>query len=146
MSMAETKTSFFILACYAVVARCCRYLARCYLSKNKSQKHSNNISIRRKFFDSLFLKPPPPPKKPAVDKEKYGAGLWHSWQRGRFRFQRTRVRIRSSSTLLTVCWKTKIKKKRPELLKTQQRWIFVQTFMENKVILFRRSFRLLKVV
>ena len=70
--MAETKTSFFILACYAVVARCCRYLARCYLSKNKSQKHSNNISIRRKFFDSEFLKPPPPEKTRCGQRKIWG--------------------------------------------------------------------------
>ena len=49
-----------------------------------------------------------------------GLWLWHSWQRGRFRYQRTRVRIQSSATfieqlLLTVCRKDlKINEKEAE--------------------------------
>ena len=47
----------------------------------------------------------------------YGQWLWHSWQHGRFRYQRTRVRIQSWATfsehilLLAVCRKDEKRKR-----------------------------------
>ena len=46
-----------------------------------------------------------------------GKWLWRSWQSGRLRYERTRVRIQSSATfiehLFTVCRKDENKEKRP---------------------------------
>lgn len=54
--------------------------------------------------------------------------LWHSCQRGRLRYQRTRIRFQASATfnvhylLLTVCRNTKIEKKSPEMAHLKKRF------------------------
>ena len=92
----------------------------CYLFSKYPKK--STIYFISKCVDKNFQKSPnlvtlfPRPSIVRLNMKNYGQWLWHSWQRGRLRYQKTQVRINSWRTFIeqlkTICRKYENQRKR----------------------------------